>query len=902
MSDLTHKQTEEWYRVPAEEVLKSFHTGLNGLSLPDVVERQKQHGQNMLPEEKVRSRFFIFISQFSSPLVYILLIAAVVVMVMGDLIDAIAIFIALTINAVVGTFQEGKAQAKLRSLKRFVEGAAIVVREGREESVPDKALVPGDVVVLREGDKVSADLRLVFANNLVIDEAAITGESEPVVKKTEPLTAPHLVSGDQINMAFKGTLVIGGYGKGVVVATGLKTVVGGIAAKLSSIDAEMPLKKDIEAFSRVILIVVVAISFIIFFVGLWRGFPVRQMFSTVVAIAVSAIPEGLPIVVTLILATGVYRMSERNALVKRLQAVEALGQAKIVAVDKTGTITRNQMMVSEVYANGAYFSVGGEGYSPSGEIRREGSVVEPLNHQELLLMARSSLFLANAEVRFSEAKKEWERVSGDPTEAALLVFARKLGFVKETLFAENPMLMEIPFDTKNKFHAALNTVGGTPVLSIVGAPEVILQKTEDVWSDGKVRKLEKKDSEDIAAALRHFSRKGLRVLCVAAHFHGLKKVDPNSLPGLCFLGFVGIEDVIRPEVYKAVEEVTRAGMKVVMITGDHKDTAEAIGRKIGIFHDGDSVLLGSDLDTMPLEHLARSLKNVSVFARVSPEHKLKIIEAYKARGEIIAMTGDGVNDALSLAAADLGVAMGSIGTEVAKEAADIILLDDNFGSIVAAVEEGRAIYKTIQKVLLYLLSTNVCEILIIALALFLGYDVPFTPSQLIWINLVTDSFLVIALALEPREGHLLDKVSRGTKKHLIDLVSTERIILMGAVMTLGTLMFYDAYLSFAPERASTVALTILVVYQCFNVFNCRSRHDSVVTSRVKGFSAVPIAFVATIILQFVSLHIPFLQNILHTVPLYSEDWVLIIAAGLFIIMADELRKIVYRARVRSVRT
>jgi len=889
-----------WYSKSVDIVLKELSSSESGLSREAVSEQVKKYGPNSLPEEKVSSLFSIFLSQFKSPLVYILLLAALVVYLMGEMVDAAVIFAALAINAVVGTLQEGRAQAKLSALKRFAEGTAVVIRDGLETVLPDKALVPGDIIVLREGDKVPADARVIFSSSLKVDEAAITGESEAVLKVEEVIVSEGIGTADQRNMVFRGTLVVSGHARAVVVATGLSTIVGSIAVKLSTIDADMPIKRDIEYLSRVILLVVVIASIAIFIIGVLQGIFVREMFTTAIAVAVSAIPEGLPVVVTLVLATGVSRMSARNVLVKRLQAVEALGQARIVAVDKTGTITRNQMMVSSLYTGDKFFDITGNGYEPMGDFRLDGQRIEPLNHKDVIIAGRTAVVNAAASVAFSNEKKEWERVSGDPTEAALVVLGRKLGFDIDALEQENPKMAEIPFDSHLKYHATINMFDGKSVLSITGAPEVIVSRVEEVWREGKVHKAEKKDIESINAALKKLSRDGLRVLALAINAHGLKALSPDALPPLCFVGLVGIADVIRPEVFAAVTDTQRAGMKVVMITGDHADTAEAIGRKIGIFKDGDAVLLGSEIEALSPTELSRRLGTVSVFARVSPEHKLKIIEAYRARGEAIAMTGDGVNDALSLAAADLGVAMGKIGTEVAKEAADIVLLDDNFGSIVAAVEEGRNIYRTIQKVLLYLFSTSVGEVFAITLALALGYEVPLSPSQIIWLNFVTDGFLVIALALEPKEKDLL-KARWKLTKGFFNIVSVERVILMGAVMMLGTIVFYDQYLVIAPEKAGTVALTILCVFQWFNAWNCRSESTSVFASRFKDNMFLVWGLAAVVLLQIAALHNGFLQKVLRTVPLSGVDWIAILAGGFLIVAVDELRKISYRARTRAKR-
>ena len=889
----------EWYRKTAKEIFDELKTSESGLSSDSVKVLLTEQGFNVLPEEKLKSFRTIFITQFANPLVYILLIASIVVFAMGDTVDAAVIMVALLINAVVGSIQEGRAQDKLSALKKFSETAALVLRDSIEIIIPDKELVAGDIIILREGAKVPADARLLEVNNFKVDEAAITGESEPVLKGNEPIDKSGITESDQKNMVFKGTLVVSGHAKAVVTATGRKTVVGKIAAKLSSIDSGMPIKRDIGYLSKVILLATISVVSIIFIIGILKGFGVREMFTTSIAIAVSAIPEGLPVVLTVVLATGVSRMSNRNVLVKRLQAVEALGQAKIIAVDKTGTITYNQMMVSTFYTNGKYFEVTGSGYEPKGDILFGGKVIEPLAHNEVLAMARSGILTTDAKIAFSNASGRWERVSGDPTEVALVTFAAKVGFKINATEEEYPKLLEVPFDSRLKFHATINLVDNSPVLSIVGAPEVIVKKTDEIWKDGKSVRMDENDRKEIAAALKTISREGLRVLAVAMNINGIDTLNPEELPELCFLGFFGISDAIRPEVHEAVLKTKAAGMKVVMITGDHAETAEAIAKKAGIFKEGDEIILGDEIESMDIPALALRIGRVSVFARVSPEHKLKIIEAYRHRKETIAMTGDGVNDAMSLAAADLGVSMGKIGTEVAKEASDLVLMDDNFGSIVTAVEEGRNIYRTIQKVILYLFSTSVGEILAISLAIIMGYPLLLTPSQIIWLNLVTDGFLVIALAMEPKEINLLKRGFKLTKGFLVDMVGLERILLMGTVMTLGVMVLFNHYLAVDPLKATTVALTLLSVFQWFNAWNCRSAGSSLFGVRPWENKYLLWATAAVFILQLLALHMVFFQNVLHTVPLSLYDWTMIILVGSVIVLAEEFRKIVYRARVSA---
>jgi len=701
----------QWHAKTIPEILDALHSREQGLTKEEATKRLKEYGQNYLPEGKVTSLHIIFLRQFQSPLIYILLAASIIVFAMGETIDGSIILTVLIFNAIVGTIQEGKAQNTLRALKKFVETKATVLREGKELIISDSEVVPGDIIILQEGDKAPADARIIAAANLKIDEAALTGESEPVHKIAD-------------------TLVLAGNGRAIVVATGIETVIGKISKEIAAIDTEIPLKTNIRYLSRLIIITVAGISALLFFLGIVSGKSVKEMFTTIVSLSVSIIPEGLPIVMTLILATGVWRMSKRNALVKKLQAVEALGQARVIAVDKTGTITKNEMVIQKVYLDGKFFEIGGIGYEPKGAIQLNGNVVDSVNHPELLFAGKIAAFCASAHVMFSEEEKVW-RVAGDPTEAAMLVLAQKLGFYKDDLERESPLVGEIPFDYKLKYHATIHRFDGQKFLAVVGAPEVILNLSQ----------ISKEEKQKLESVFLSMSQEGLRIIALAETRDAPEILAPEEIKSLTFVGFFGMKDALRPEVAGAMQKAVSAGIRVVMITGDHKVTARAIAKEAGIYQDGDTILTGQDIDAFSDNELSEKLAGTSVFARVTPEHKLRIIKAYKARGEIVAMTGDGVNDAPSLVAADLGVAMGKIGTEVAKEASDIVLLDDNFGSIVSAVEEGRSIYKTIKKVILYLFSTSLGEALTITGALLLGYPLPLLPAQIIWLNFVTDGFL-----------------------------------------------------------------------------------------------------------------------------------------------------------------
>ncbi|MEK7133701.1 MAG: HAD-IC family P-type ATPase [Patescibacteria group bacterium] len=882
-----------WYARSVPAVLDELHSGELGLSAVEAARRLKEFGPNALPEKRPDPIAVLFIRQFQSPLIYILLAASTAVFFMGEVVDASIILAVLIFNAIVGTIQEGKAQNTLRALKDLVETKAIVLRGEKEVILSDHGIVPGDIILLQEGAKVPADARIIRAQNLRVDGSSLTGESEPADKIEGVLTAKNLQVADQTNMLFKGTNVVAGNGLAVVVATGLSTEIGKIAKEISAVDTDVPLKSNVRHLSRAIIFIVGSISLAIFALGLSEGYSVRTMFATVVSLAVSIIPEGLPIVMTLILATGVWRMSKRNALVKQLQAVEALGQTQVIAVDKTGTITRNELVIQEVYVDRQMFRIGGVGYEPKGDVWWGDDMIDPAESGGLLYAGKIAALCANARALYSEDEARW-RVTGDPTEAAMFVFGQKIGFHKDTLEQTIPLVSEIPFDYRLKYHATVHVLEGKNFLTIVGAPEEILRLSHEMWRDGAVHPLGKHEREEIETAVREMSSKGLRVIAFAVNTNSPVPLRSQHVGKLTFVGLYGMKDALREEVKDAMARAEDAGIRVVMITGDHTLTARAIAKEAGIYHEGDSVLTGHDIDALDNAALSQRLAGTTIFARVTPEHKLRIIQAYKRRGEIIAMTGDGVNDAPSLVAADLGVAMGKMGTEVAKEASDIVLLDDNFGSILSAVEEGRSIYRSIKKVILYLFSTSAGEALTLIGALLLGLPLPLLAAQIIWLNFVTDGFLDVALAMEPKEQGLLSRAFAKPKKYIVDAAMTRRIVLVAVIMMLGTLYLFKDYVGGDMTKAWTIALTTLAAFQWFNAWNCRSDHKSIF--QMDPFSNLYLvgATGIVIVLQLLAVYNPLLQAILHTAPLTLAEWTMILGVAVSIVIAEEVRKLFYR--------
>ncbi len=886
------KLSENFYNKDSSEVIKYFNTGEHGFTSSEAKRRLVEYGFNELPDAKRDSVYAVFVRQFKSPLIFILLIAGIIIFFTGEIADASVILFVLVFNAIVGTVQEGKAQNTFLALKKFIKGSAFVLRNHEETIVSDKHIVPGDIIVLREGEKVPADARVIVSNALKIDESALTGESLPKHKDTRPLEGDSVALSDQGNMVFKGTVIVSGNGKAIVVATGIETFLGTIAKETLGIDADFPLKNDIRKLSRFIISFVLSIAFILFVLGIANGHPLQDIFKTIVAISVSIIPEGLPIVITLVLASGVWRMSKKSVLVKKLQAIEVLGETKILAVDKTGTVTKNELSIEKVFVDDNLFDVGGGGYLPEGEVSLNGDAVDPLNHPNLLLVGKIAALNSSASLIFHKGSKQW-RVAGDPTEGAMMVFSKKIGFNHEDLLSEMPMIDELPFDYERKFHASLHRTKPENFLAITGSPEVILSLFgRELQKDG-LKKITDEKRDRLELMVDALSRDGLRVIGFAYGFTSDENIDEEgSMKNLVFGGFFGIKDTLRTEVKDAVRQVEASGIKVVMITGDHAVTARAIAFEAGIYKEGDRVLDGKEIDILSDEELVEKIIGVSVFSRVTPKHKLRIIQSYRSSGLVVAMTGDGVNDALSLSAADIGIGMGKIGTDVAKEASDVILLDDNFGNIVHGVEEGRNIFATIKKVILYLFSTSLGEVFVLLGALLIGFPLPILAAQILWLNLVTDGFLDVALAMEPKEPMKVFFV----KTALIDKLMLRRMFLMALPMAIGTLFLFSQYYQDNIAKAWTISLTVLAVFQWFNAWNCRSAEKSVFSMNPFSNRFLLGATFVVIVLQLMAVYHPLFQKVLRTVPLDQNDWFIIIPVAFSIIIVEELRKSIDRKK------
>jgi Ca2+-transporting ATPase len=881
----------QWHQYTKNQIEIELKTSLEtGLSQNEAKFRLLKDGYNVLPDKPPESWVIIFFRQFKSPLIYILAACSAIIFYLGERPDAAIILVVLLVNAVIGMIQEGRAGKILQSLKKMSSAEATVLRGGVELIIPEAEVVAGDILILKEGQRVAADAHILFSHNLSVDESALTGESGSVSKKEGQISESQAPVTSQHNMVFKGTAVLGGDGHVAVVGIGINTEVGKISKALLAPDAEMPLQKNIKKLSKIIIYVVAAISIGVFILGINTGIPGREMFSLVVSLALSIIPEGLPLIITLILVHGVWRLAKKNALVRKLPAVEALGQANIIAVDKTGTITENQMVVKQLYSGKKVYRVTGNGYKPVGSIFLGDNIQH--NNANVAMSATIVSLASKASLQLIEETGSY-KISGDPTEAAMLVFGEKLGFSKEKLLVHYREVGEIPFEFKNKYRAVFYEHDEKVFYAVTGAPEVILSNSTHFLENGLEKEILALDREFFEGAVDEFSSKGLRVVAFG-YKHSGKTHALNEIKRLTFVGLLGIEDAIRPEARSSVAFAHSANIKVVMITGDLKNTAKSIALEAGIFKDGDIVLTGTELAELSASELKKKLPKISVFARVTPEDKMTIIKAYKDSGFIVAMTGDGVNDAPSLVAADLGVAMGKIGTEVAKEAADIVLLDDNLSTFVAAIKEGRVMFANIRKSLQFLFSTSLGELLTIVISLFLRLPLPVIAVQILWLNLITDPLSGAALALEKEDGDILHIKKSSLSKFFLDKTAFIHMGVIGLVMAAGTIYIFNAYYFIDQVKAQTLALTLLAVFQWYNAFNCRFATQSIFNKRIFSNGYVWLALGGNFIMQVLAVYNSWFNKILHTKPISFVEWALVLTLGFSIILADEARKFFLR--------
>ncbi len=880
-----------WYQLGIREALEALGASEDGLDAGEVRRRLEKYGPNKLAEEEKTNRLGILLHQFTSPLIYILIIAAVVTLFLGEYIDMGVILAVIVLNAVIGYVQEFKAEESVRALRKMVVPRARVVREGREMEINTEELVPGDVVLLASGFRVPADLRLIRTIELKTEEAMLTGESIPAEKTTHPIREENLTPGDQRNMAFMGTVAASGRGRGVVVETGERTVLGQIAEEVREVPvARTPLQDKLDRFARLIGAVVMGVSAVVFVAGILLGADLAEMFLTAVATAVSAIPEGLPVAVTIVMAIGMARMARRNAIIRKLPAVETLGSTSVICSDKTGTLTMNEMTVRYIFDGTHTYEVTGSGYEPVGEILHEQFHVNPKELKVLQQVLRIGLLCNESGIYQEEGRY---RVDGDPTEGALIVSAMKAGLNPQEESRNYPRLALIPFESERGYMASLHAHRGKKYIFIKGAPEKVL----DICT-GMACEMPALESQKAAVA---FAREGLRVLAMAYKEapKDMEEIAHRDLgEGLVFAGLQCMMDLLRPEAIEAVKGCDRAGVRTVMITGDHSVTAVAIARSLGIGGVEPGVLTGRELEAMGEDELFERVSDVSVFARVSPRHKLRITRQLMRQGHTVAVTGDGVNDAPALKAAHLGVAMGRTGTDVAREAADMVLADDNFASIFSAVEEGRVVYDNIKKVTLFLVSCGLGELVAILATILSGFPIPYIPAQILWLNLVTNGFQDVALAFEPGEPGVLERPPRSPREGILSSLMVRRTLLMGLTMAAGTyFMFITSLAHGVPlERSRTIALTTMVFFQFYQAFNCRSESRSIFRMNPLGNPFLLFSVVAAFFAQLAVLYVPAFQWVFRTVPLTFVEWVEIGLVTLTIVAAVEADKWIRRRR------
>jgi magnesium-transporting ATPase (P-type) len=895
-------RTRPWHSMELKDVLIVLGVDDQGLHNDEAERRIQEYGPNMLPDPEKRSALLRFLRHFNNMLIYILLAAALFTAFLGEWVDMGVILAVVLINAFIGFIQEGKAEKAMEAIRGMLSPMATVLRDGEERELPAKELVPGDIVLLKSGDRVPADMRVLLTRNGQVEEAALTGESEPVSKQVDPVEE-EVVLGDRKSMLYSSTLVTLGQLRGVVVATGRHAEIGRISEMVSRVETlSTPLLRKIDAFGRTLSVAIVVLAAVVFALGYFlRGFPPGEMFMVVVSLAVAAIPEGLPAIMTITLALGVQRMARRNAIIRKLPAVETLGSVTVICSDKTGTLTRNEMTVAEVVTAEKLYLVSGVGYRPRGEFCLSGEMIPKgesclgdelmlsAEHQSLLDLARAGLLASDARLRQKDG--EWF-VEGAPTEGSVVVLAYKAGLTRKETLEQFPRLDEIPFESERRYMASLHRgPDGESVVFLKGAPERVLGMCSLQRGESGGEPLDQDLWRRYEAEL---ASRGHRVLAIATKpFGSGEALVEEELKELTLLGIIGIIDPPREEAISAIRKCREAGIKVKMITGDHVLTAQSIGAGMGI-GDGARSVSGIELELARDEELVRLVEEHDIFARSSPEHKLRIMEALQSRGQVVAMTGDGVNDAPALKRADVGVAMGIKGTEATKEAADMVLADDNFATIEHAVEEGRTIYDNLVKTILFILPTNGAEALMVISAALFFFDVmPITPIQILWVNMVTAVTLALALAFEPTEEGIMQRPPRPPKEPIISGYLVWRIGFVSVIIATLSILLFNHHLQQGAsiEAARTVAVNSLVAGQLFYLFNCRFiEHRSLSIKGLLGNRSALVAIGVLIVVQLGFTYLELAQTLFGTADVPVDEWGWILAAGMTVFLLVELEK------------
>ncbi|GIN57566.1 calcium-translocating P-type ATPase, SERCA-type [Lederbergia ruris] len=867
----------QFYEMQEKEVEASLNTSIEqGLTNKAVETKRKKFGWNELSEGEKQSAILLFFSQFKDFMVLVLLGATLISGILGEYIDAITIMAIVFLNGILGFVQERRAEKSLEALKNLSAPQVSVLREGQWVKINSRDVVPGDILRFSSGDRIGADLRLLQANNLQIEESALTGESIPSTKHTDVIqdTNPNL--GDLNNMAFKGTLVTSGNGMGIVTATGMKTAMGEIAHMIQTATVmTTPLQRRLQQLGKILITVALALTLLVVVVGIIHGHDVFTMFLAGVSLAVAAIPEGLPAIVTVALSLGVQRMIRKKAIVRKLPAVETLGCASVICSDKTGTMTQNKMTVTRIWSGGKTYQLEGEDHE---HFYYNEQKINPGNEKAIKQLLTFGVLCNHAELMMKDGKVI---VDGDPTEGALLMSAVKANIHRDSLLKQFTIQKEYPFDSARKMMSVIvKDENGKQFVITKGAPDVLADKCESILWEQKKRMLSGEIGEEIQATVQRLAEQALRTIAIAFKpFHGnVYPQDEQEIEkDLTFIGLQGMIDPPRPEVKAAVAECKQAGIKTIMITGDHQATACAIAEQLGILGKNDLVMDGQKLNQLTVEELEKVVENVAVFARVTPEHKLKIVKALQSNGHIVAMTGDGINDAPAIKSADIGIAMGITGTDVAKEASSLILMDDNFATIKSAIHEGRNIYENIRKFIRYLLASNVGEILVMLFAMLMSMPLPLVPIQILWVNLVTDGLPAMALGLDQPEDDVMKRKPRPVNEGVFARRLGWKIISRGFLIGISTLLAFMFIYQRDPANlayAQTVAFATLIMAQLIHVFDCRSE-VSVFTRNPFENKYLVLSVLFSFALTICVIYIPALQPIFHTVPIIGMDWLLI---------------------------
>jgi len=887
MKPFDKQNARAWHAEPADVVLAALTTSERGLSVDEVTRRQQAYGPNVLPEKGPSPLWRIVLRQFASPLIYILVAAAMVSALIGDFKDAAFIAAVLALNAVIGAYQEWQAEQSSHALKKLLRMHAQVERDGEVREVKAEELVPGDLLWLESGNRVPADVRLISAQGLEVDESLLTGESLAVNKDSAWLGAEGATLADRQNMTFAGSLVARGRAKGIVIATGTATSVGQLALDvMGSGGGKPPLLERMERFTNYVAVGTLAAAAIIGTLGfVLGGYTLVETFFLVVALAVAAIPEGLPVAITVALAVATTRMAKRNVIVRNLTAVEGLGSCTLIATDKTGTLTCNELTVREVcLASGDVFPVTGQGFSPQGDVLKAGQRVELIDQPQLAMMTRAVVLCNEADLHHRNGDWVW---LGDAVDVAALSLGVKLGMQRERTLEASPLVGSIPFESEHQFAASFHLDGARTDVFVKGAPERILDMCGDQLSTDDRTRL-----NQLALGM---AARGLRVLAVA---HGqlpspLQREDvPPQPANLTHLGFLGMIDPLRAGAREAVADCHRAGVLVSMVTGDHRITALAIARDLGLADRDEQVVTAADIEGKSAEQLGEMVQRVRVFARVTPRQKLQIVDAARKAGHFVAVTGDGVNDAPALRAANIGVAMGKAGTDVAREAADLVISDDNFSSIVGGIEEGRIAYDNIRKVIYLLVSMGAAELLMVLLAVITKLPVPLLPVQLLWLNLVTNGIQGVALAFEPGEGDSLRRKPRRPGEPVFDRLMAERMLVAVLVVGGGGFLVYDIAmrLGWAVEDARNLLLLTMVLFENFHIGNCRSETKSAFALSPFRSPVLLFGTLGAFLIHVTAMYVPFLQDMLSTTPVGLSLWGVAIGVSILIVPAVELHK------------